>query len=295
MKIAFVWDGVKKYYGTRFTDGLYLALKRLEDRHTIGYFEPYDDGDISLFNPDVVLFWGALCGQETPHVKKMPYKKAICFAGGPIQYDNVRGFDLYFTESQVNDDEFEKWGEPHQRAFGINEEVFMPMKKEKKYDGAIWATFADWKRHDLFARSLGEKGLAIGQIQPFDRNGYDECVKRRVTVLAEMNKTEMVPILNESHCAVNTSSLWGGGQRMTLEALAMDIPTVVMADSPKNREYIEECGLGLIVAPNEDDIRVAVAALKDQKYHSREYILGKWTSKHYADSLEKGLMTICPK
>lgn len=292
MRIAFVWDSLREHYGKRFNDGLYLALLHLEEKHTVGYFEPFDDEDIRDFKPDVVLFWGALCGQETPHVKEMPYKKAICFAGGPITWGNHSGFDLYFTESQINDDEFQNFGVPHVRAFGINEQIFKPMKVEKKYDGAIWATFAGWKRHELFAQSLGSKGLAVGQIQPFDRNGYNECVKQGVDVHSEMPKGDMVKLLNESRVAINTAEFWGGGQRMTLEALAMNLPTIVMSDSPKNREYIEECGLGLVVNPEPKEIKEAVEALKHTQSLSREYVLGKWTSKHYATSLEKGLLQL---
>jgi len=289
MRIAFVWDSLHTYYGTRFNDGLYLALKRLEERHAIGYFEPQEDDLIAAFRPDVVLFWGALCGHETPHVKQMPYRKAICFAGGPIDANTVDGFDLYFTESRWNEDEFDRFGKPWMRAFGINELIFRPIRAEKKYDAAIWATFALWKRHNLFADAVGEKGLAIGLFQDHERQCYEWCQAKGMEVRGEMPKEEMVKLLAQSHVALNTSAFWGGGQRMTLEAMAMEIPVVVMADSPKNREYVEECGLGLVAPPEVGPIRDAVRELKGKRYHTRDYIMSKYTSQHYADALEKGL------
>jgi glycosyltransferase involved in cell wall biosynthesis len=294
MRIAFVWESLRKYYGTRFNDGLYLALKRLEERHTIGYFEPFDDEQIKEFKPDVILFWGALCGYETPHVKELPGKKAICFAGGPITSNNVNGFDLYFTESKINEDEFAAFGKPYLRAFGINEQIFKPMKVEKKYDAAIWASFALWKRHNLFADAVGETGLAIGQFQDHEKQCYEWCQAKGMDVRAEMPKEEMVPLLNEAHVALNTSDFWGGGQRMTLEAMAMNIPVIVMADSPKNREYVEECGLGLVSVPDPRHIRDAIQSLKTTAtdWNTRGYIESKWTSEHYAKNLEKGLIQL---
>lgn len=296
MRIAFVWEQVSKYYGTRFTDGLYLALKHLEKRHTIGYFEPTDPKGIDEFKPDVVLFWGALCGWETPLVKALPYKKAIAFAGGPIDPGNVNGFDLYFTESKINEDEFANFGKPFMRAFGINEEIFIPMDVPKTYDAAIWATFALWKRHNLFAEAVGSKGLAIGQFQDHEKQCYEWCQAQGMDVREELDKKDMVPLLNAAWCAVNPASFWGGGQRMTLEAMAMNLPVIVMSDSPKNREYVEESGFGIVVEPDPRHIKEAVQIFSKDKLglfpSGRDYIMSKWTSVHYADALEKGLMQL---
>lgn len=288
MRIAFVWEALREHYGKRFSDGLWLALKRLEERHTVGYFEPWDDAQIAEFRPDVTLFWGALCGYETPKVKDLPGKKAICFAGGPITPNIVDGFDLYFTESQINDDEFEALGKPHMRAFGVNEVTFKPMDVPKLYDGAIWATFALWKRHNLFAEAVGQKGLAIGLFQDHERQCHEWCQAQGMDVRQELPKEEMVPLLNAARCAVNTASFWGGGQRMTLEAMAMDLPVVVMADSPKNREYVEESGYGTVCEPEVGHIRRAMESLTGKRY-GRDYVMSKWTSEHYANALEKGL------
>ena len=96
-----------------------------------------------------------------------------------------------------------------------------------------------------------------------------------------------------SRTSVNTASLWGGGQRMTLESMACNILPIVMKDSPKNIEYVEESGFGWVVEPNADAIRNAVEKLKDTKTTMGvDYIMSKWTSKHYADNLRKGIESL---
>jgi len=286
MRIAFLWEGISTNQH-RFEDGLAMALKRLESNHKIGYFEPYDKEAIDNFKPDVLLYWGALCEQYKPLVASYPYKKAICFAGGPIDRSNIDGFDLYFTESEVNEREFEELGKPYIRAFGINEKIFKPAKLKKKYESIFWGAFAKWKRHTLFAVATKDKGIAIGQHQDHEPECYEVCKQWGVKVLEEIPREELVKYINQSEVALNTADYWGGGQRMTLEAMACNIPPVVMTDSPKNREYVEESEYGIVSGL--DNIEESIEKAKKQKPIGRDYIMSKWTSKHYADNLIKGL------
>ena len=120
MRIAFLWDGIEEHMDKRWNDGLRLAMKHLEKRHKVGYFEPLDRRGIDEFKPDVLLHWAALCENSKPTVVEYPYKKAICFGGGPVDNSNVHGYDMYFSESEVNDVDFEEHGKRWMRAFGIN-------------------------------------------------------------------------------------------------------------------------------------------------------------------------------
>lgn len=295
MRIAFLWQGITEHYGKRFEDGLYLALKHLEDNHTIGYFEPEAYDKIKEFNPDVLLYWAALCENQKPMVQEYPWKKAIAFAGGPIDATNVDGFDLYFTESEVNEREFKTFDKPFMRAFGINERIFKPEVAEKKYDGIFWGAFALWKRHDLFAETLLDKGIAIGMHQSFEPQCYEICKFFGTETRDEMPREKLVSLINSSKFALNTANNWGGGQRMTLEAMACNIPPIVMLDSPKNREYVEESGFGFVSEPHADSIREVMKqaeALTGGGNEGRKYIESKWTSQHYADALEIGLLSL---
>lgn len=289
MKIAFLWEG-NENYRFRLTDGLGEALKELKKRgHEIGYFEPDNEVRIIGFKPDAILNWGPLCARTTDKVKSYPYKKAIAFGGGPIEQGNVDGFDLYFTESELNEIELTNYSKPWIRAFGINEKAFSPEKLEKKYDGVFAGTFALWKRPELFAQALGPKGVAVGIKQDHEKQCYEICEELGVEVHDEIEREQIAKLINQSHTVVNTSEFWGGGQRLTLEALACNVPPIVMSDSPKNIEYVEESGFGLVVDPNPEAIKEAIEQLKGKEINSRPYILEKFTIKGYADALERGL------
>lgn len=292
MRIGFLWEGYRLHYGKRFQDGLYLALQHLKKRHVVRGFEPNEEAMIHGFRPDVILYWGALCEKFKPLVASYPYKKAICYAGGPIVEDNVHGFDLYFVESEVNEKDFTAFGKPWMRAFGVNEEIFKPSNAPKKYDAAYWGTHALWKGNDLFAEAVGPKGISIGQFQEHEKECYLIPMELGCEVYPEMPREKLVEYINQSHTALNCSNVWGGGQRMTLEAMACNIPPIVMNGSPKNMEYVQESGVGLIVDPDIDQIREAIEKLKGQECKGRDYIMSKWSSHHYADALEKGLKQI---
>lgn len=298
MRIAFIWQGFDGRYKYQWRDGLYAAMHLLEKEHEVRYFDfPLDE--IHDFNPDVVLYWESPCtlrGKDQANyqaVIDLPYKKALLFAGGPVDRQICYGFDLYFVESRISEQEFNALGLPWKRAFGVNTQIFKPMNLEKKRDGIIQATFAGWKRHELFADALGEKGMAVGRVQESDRNGYNRCIERGVEVLGEQPAYRIAELINESHAVVNTAEYWGGGQRCTLEAMACGVPVIVMKDSPKNCEFVEESSGGFIVEPDVDSIRRAIEEVNEfQGSAGLHYVRKHWTERHYADALLEGIASI---
>lgn len=304
MKIAFIWQGFSGRYG-QWQDGLYAAMKLLEQEHEVKYFD-FPLKDIHEFKPDIVLYWEAPItnkGRDADNwfsVCALPYKKALLFAGGPLKAIDVKDFDLVFVESQINEEDCEREGIPYKRAFGVNTQIMKPLALPKQYDGILAATFASWKRHELFAEALQSKGLAVGRLQEYDLNGYNRCKQLKVNVMDEQTPEELAKLYNQSLVAVNTAEYWGGGQRMTLEALACGIPVIAMADSPKNVEFLKETPCGSIVEPTAEAIREAVAHWKEMDAKDREflsltgvtYIKHKWTEKHYANALLEGINSI---
>lgn len=287
MKIAFIWFGINGMYGT-WKDGLWKAMKHIEKKHEVKYFEPWDD--IESFNPDVVLFWEALCTSQSKdkamweRVVNLPYKKCLLFAGGPIKAEWAKPFIHVFVESKINKDECDALGIPNSTAFGVNEELMVPKDLPKKYLGMHHGTCASWKRQWLIGEAIGEKGLVVGRYQDTDPFPFNRCKELGVEVLPSQEPEEICNLLNQSECVLQTSDYWGGGQRCTLEAMACDVPVVVMRDSPKNREYIEESGVGLVVDPEPNQIRQAAESLRGVK-GGRDYVMSKWTSKHYAQNI----------
>lgn len=294
MKIAFVWQGVSEpHVWRRWDDGLRQAMRYIEQDHEVTYCEPWHD-----IKADLILYWEAPCtingknGEHYRRIKDLPIKKALLFAGGPVQRQWCEGFDLIFTESQINDQEFTVLGLPWKRAFGVNDLIFKPLNTPKLYEAMMHATFAEWKRHKLFAETFkGTKSALCGRYQPSDPAGYDACVAAGLDIYPELWPEQVSLLINQSKIVVNTSEYWGGGQRCTLEAMACNVPVIVMSDSPKNREYVDESGAGVVVDPDPNTIRQAVAEILEhpEQYRGREYIESKWTARHYANSLLAGI------
>lgn len=294
LKIAFIWYGVRGRVIGVWDDGLHEALRHIGKIHTVQMFEPEETEAIMAFQPDVVLYWAASTEQTMPLVTALPFKKAMLFGGGPVEPHIMDGFDMYFVESEINEKEFSELGYPWRRAFGINERLFFPDPKAKKiYNGSLIATFALWKRHHLFAEAVGARGIAVGMMQDHEPECHMVCRQYGVQVVGESPKEYVNQVINSSHSVINTAGFWGGGQRLTLEAMACNVPPIVMDDSPKNCEYVQESGFGYIVPPNPLAIREAIDRAKTEKpTGGRAYIESKWTSQHYATALLSGIQEI---
>lgn len=287
MRVAFAWQGVSGRYGF-WKDGLYSAMKRIEKEHEVRYIEPSDEID----DDETILYWESPCtingkdGELYKRIQHLPNRKALLFAGGPALEEGLFNFDHVFVEGEFNKKEMDDLGIPCSIAFGVNEEIFFPDKQKKVFDGFMQATFAGWKRQPLFAEALGGKGLLCGRYQEGDQSPWDDSSKS--IRLPELPAEAVARLINASHTVVNTSEYWGGGQRCTLEAMACGVPPVVMMDSPKNREFVEESGFGIVCNPNPEAIRNAVEKAKEMDGRiGVEYIKSKWTSKHYSVALLK--------
>jgi len=292
-KISFIWQGISNRK-TQWKDGLWSAMKLIEDKHDVIYLEPTDD----IPEDSIVLYWEAPCTAVSPKdkhnylkVQGLPNKKALLFAGGPIKKEWLEGFDHVFIESKINADELKDLNISHSTAFGINEEIFKPMNLEKKWWGIHAGTCASWKRQGFIGEALGKDGIVVGREQEnrIDTFGFDKCRELGSTVLPEQTPEELCKLVNQSYVCVQTSAAMGGGQRATLEAMACNIPVVCMSDSPKNREFVEESGCGLVTEPEPSKIKhsVTIAMSTDWGTRGRDYVLSKWTSKHYADAILK--------
>lgn len=304
MRISFLWiNGTKPRESGQWNDGLAEAMRIISKDHEVTY---HDQHSTTWEDCDVILFWEAPCTAKGEYadfynkVRRSNTKKILLFAGGPIDYLDAVGFDLYLVESELNEKEFEALDLPWRRAFGVNTKVMKPQKLEKVYDGFFQATFAEWKRHSLFAQALGGNGCVAGRLQENDRQGYFDCQKLGVKIYFEQPAEKVADLINMSHTVVNTSSYWGGGQRSVLESIACGVPCIVMVDSVKNSEYIKESGFGLIVNPEPQAIQEAITYIKN---HPNEfapevgvcYIKSKWTENHYSKAILSAIKEVLKK
>lgn len=245
------------------------------------------------WNPDAILGFSDL---SRDYLKEIHGKKPIglCFSGGTfLNYKEVP--DIIFVESR----EYLKWlkglGLNVVQAFGTNTEIFKPYKQPKVFKAFFPATFATWKRHELFAKAMGKDGLVCGWWQTHEPECVDVCFKNGVAVLHHQMPESIVQLYNMAHTCVITSRNEGGSQRSVLEAMACGITPIVMSDSDKCREYVEEAGFGLIVEPDENRIREAVEdaiSHKQDPMKGISYISGKYTEYKYADAIKQGILSI---
>ena len=302
LKIAFVWQGIsQEKIRDRWMDGLWYAMNKIGKKHKVTYYEPWQD----ITDADVILYWEAPCtaqGENAPHYNKVrntPIKKALLFAGGPIKKEWVTGFDMLFLESKINEKECDDLGIPWHHAFGINNKIFRPDrgagKFHKKYDGMLHGTCASWKRQWLIGEALGDKGLVIGRGQDSDPYPFNRCRELGVDMVGESSAYFIRNKMLDCHTLVNPCDYWGGGQRATLEAMAVGIPVVCCNDSPKNIEFIEESGFGRVTEPNAQAIKSAVEDLKAHpmdKNIGKNYVAEKWSGDVYAEQILSGINKI---
>jgi glycosyltransferase involved in cell wall biosynthesis len=294
--LSFVWQGFSGRYG-QWKDGLWGAMKEIEKTHIVFYQEPEEE-----IKGDVILYWEAPvteCGKDRENylrIKNNPKPKILLFAGGQIKKEWVNGFDILLVESKINADECNELGIPNMTAFGVNSDIMKPQKQPKIFDAVFPSTCAGWKRQGLFSRALQNKGVICGRFQPEDPIGFILAREQGTLVLPELSQEAVAGLYNASHCCVNTSEYWGGGQRTTLEAMSCGIPVIVMSDSPKNIEYVKESNAGLVCEPDEHSIRKAIEEIKtwtdEEKRRGIDYINSKWTHHHYANNILEAINKI---
>lgn len=303
-KSAIFWnkDGFLKMLDVlRKRDGWEITFFKKSDR---SYTWAHDYVDLHFstdpvkalldWNPDAVLGFSDF---SRPYLNEIRGKKpiALCYTGGNFtDYKDVP--DVVFVESKS----YVKWmGEIGVKnviqAFGTNTEIFKPYKQPKVFKAFFPATFALWKRHELFSEAMGKDGLVCGWWQPNEMQCVDICFKNGVAVLHHQMPESIVQLYNMSLSVLITSNEHGGSQRSVLEAMACGIPPIVMTDSDKCREYVEEAGFGKIVTPDVTTIRSAIYTLEYNPPDPKkgiDYIQSKYTERHYADKIKQGILNI---
>lgn len=315
MRIVFLWDWKPEYsQSMSWKDGLAAALRELMRRgHDVTVLVPGDEDDIirhpyfdihvskdvpklvKELNPNVILHWADMTRPNAKPLFDLGIPQAICFAGGEPLGENYPFFAHVFVESQVYKDVFDNADVPCSIAFGTNTELFKPIRQNKLIDTLFPATFALWKRHDLYAvATQGLRSVACGYIYPdHEQECWEECLNLGATILPHVSADVLHYLYAASRVCVITSNSSGGSQRTVLEAMAMNLPLVV-TDSDKFH-YTQGRDDVWQVDPAASAIRDVVDFIIDNNItvNTRDYILENWSEFTYCDALEKGLQELC--
>lgn len=298
LRIAFIWDWKPEFeQSITLADGLCAALKELENRgHTVtrytdtpvpvpnpyGTYYPIDKDEIAT--SDIILHWADMTRPNVKPLAELGIPQAICFAGGEPLGENYPYFSHVFVESQVYKEVFDKEGISCSIAFGTNTDLFKPVEgQKKKFDAFFPATFAKWKRHELFAQSVeGLNALACGYMyETHEQECWQVCLDKGVTVLPHVSASVLRYLYAASKTVVVPSLSSGGSQRTVLEALAMNIPCIVTDSDKFDYDHL------IRVEPTIPAIRAAVENTLPKE--TRQYVLDNWSHIQYADNLEEGL------
>lgn len=271
-------------------DGILAAFDILASRHTVKFISRHTDSAVSAWGEDAILCWGSL---DRPWHNELPkgVPAFLCFAGGPTHHEFLKNFQHIFVESQVYLDDFSSRGISCSRAFGTNTQIFRSEPRTPRIIPALYpASFCFHKDHELFARALGSRGLAVGYPNELDIVG--RCLQYGTPVLSRVSSRALADLYNLSSTTCIPSGPNGGSQRVVLESFACGTPVICSRDNDKCAEFIRESGFGKLVDPIPELFREAVnefVASPPDPQVGVQYIRNNWTEHHYADSLEKGI------
>lgn len=311
MRISFVWDWEPEYHqSVTWEDGLAAALRELINRgHEVQilcagnldsfighpYFQIIETSNIpnlvKLFKPDVILHWADTTRPNAALTAELGIPMALCFAGGEMNGGTAGYFQHIFVESEVYKPGFMRKGIPVSTAFGTNTELFKPMPEQPKYFDTIFpATFATWKRHELYAKATnGLRSLACGYMYTdHEQENWQVCLDNGVMIMPHVSAQGLRYLYGASKVCVIPSRSDGGSQRTVLEAMAMNIP-VIVTDSDKF-DFAE--GKVFQTDPLVGDLRTMINMALDSEVSTRDYVVANWSERNYADALEKGLESI---
>jgi hypothetical protein len=240
MRLLFVYGHAKPDY---WKDGLWRALKELEKKIEITYYNlDLDKKPEGIF--DFALGWGGFNSPANSFIVSYNGRKGLCI-GGNTNKPSLDVYDVLFYETDwvrrfLNLDKLKKG--KIVKAFGINNEIFYPHPNiAKVWDYLGVGVFANWKRWDKMAEKKGKR-LVIGEYQ--DANEVESLLvisslmKGGVTISNRVLPEELVNYYCQAKTVYVPADIYGGGERVVLEARSCGCKVEVEEDNPKLKELL---------------------------------------------------------
>lgn len=293
-KLAFIWDFTVdpiQFYGWK--DGLNAALRYLASEYGFHVLPIASDDpniifkDIETFDPDYILAWGSLDRPSFAGLQQFGVPVALCHAGGPVYHPNNRLFDVIFVENDTYVRGYRTQGINAIKAFGTNTDLFRHIKSPKKFQYIYPASFAMWKRNELFSQYAKSKGLMVGHCNPDGIEILEKSRKNNTLILPQVTYDVLPHLYNASDITLITA--WAGSQRTLLESLACNIPVIVMSDNEECSELVNEIGIGSIADPNIESIKEAEEKISHE--YSVDIINEKYSHVNYANIIYENFLS----
>lgn len=245
-------------------------------------------GNLEEFHPDYIFCWGSL---DRPWFEMIVHRfpevrKGLRFAGGPHDNPIAQKFSTIFCESDSDADSLEQnHANVVRGATAVNTDLFKPIRSKKYFKSIYPTSFCGHKNIDIFADAFRGNGLVCGTQN--ESSIVDFCKERGILTLPRVPASAMPSLYASSHSAAATGGIWGGSQRMVLEAMACNIPPLVLDSNLRCHDYIKESGYGSICSGQHNHIAAQVDEWVNNppKPIGRDYVLSKFTPKHYADKI----------
>lgn len=236
-KIAFV---LYHEYQDLWRDGLWAAIQLLSFDFEVTILNLWG----MTFPPDLseysfILGWGAFGSPVDRLLSTCNNRKGLCIAGVSPP-TTMLNYDVLFYEtnwflSQID-------AHPNKiHAFGINTQIYKPMRIRKIFDYLTVGAFAFWKRQTNLLSKKGTR-MAIGEIQKENIGESLEIIGDLLlggVMISDMvEPKKLAELYNASKNVYIPANIYGGGERAVLEARACGVPVEVEPDNPK---LIELC------------------------------------------------------
>lgn len=281
LKIAILhpWDRAK-WTEPLMWDGLHGALKVVGEKHQVDWFL---QGDLPDDSYDWIIPWGVMSIPFNVTIEKYKGRKAMFCAGHPQDTAYMEKFEAVFVESPKVQEQMSKHHANVILAFGTDTDFFKPTNEEKMFDVFYPATYSPWKRQDLFAYSTDEfRALTGGVIQPDGQELYNLCNQINGYVMGGLIPTNLVAKLYNMTKVVLITG-WHGSERTALEAMASNIPLIVVEDNDLVCSLVND--EVIIVEPHFVKIKKAIKESLEKKVNTREYILKNYSHHIYAQKI----------
>jgi glycosyltransferase involved in cell wall biosynthesis len=262
--ILFVYDIANT---THWRDGLWAALELLQKDFDILHWNLANGRELpfALDHFDFILGWSSLDGEIAHLMRKLKQPHGLCIGGYEFEPSHLDHFNVLFYETEWYANAELKHRHPNcVHAFGINTDIFKPIKTEKIWDYLTVGSFSAWKRQLNILKKEGNR-MAVGHIQAGNMDESFDIISQLLVygcgVQGETAPEILAEYINASKFVYIPATISGGGERSVLEARACGIPVEIEDDNPKLKE--------LLTSPI-------------------------WDHHYYADQLKKGILSCLP-